>query len=394
MLEDARGCNRKLMSWFENQFLDAPVQNFGDVEFVFGGAGDFVNPAKLSELLAGFAEDAENFSVEREFVDTARESIGGVEHLILPGRDANGPGCAGCHGAGGGGGLVADGGAGVGIDGTIYGDDAKEFSIGVEDLDAAIAAIGDVNVIARIDGDAMRCVELTGLIAGFAPGLEPVSVFVDFCDARIDVAVSDVGAASGVPRDVGYLAEHSIDGRKRRLDLLERFGAFVGSFLLAAEDHDDAAFGIELDDHVRAFIRDPDVVVLVDFDGVREGPGVEVVADFAEKFSVGSEFEELRGTRSIGGAGAVGTGEDEDVSFRIDGDAGGFAEMEIGRKFQEVGNRVVADFGRLLGEKRNSHEKKQNEDGAFHVIAPRDFATHHTRVLGISRLLEIYIALQ
>src|SRR5256886_7755417 len=51
----------------EDEFLDAPVQNFGDVEVVFGGAGDFVNPAELAELLAGFAEDAENFSVEREF---------------------------------------------------------------------------------------------------------------------------------------------------------------------------------------------------------------------------------------------------------------------------------------------------------------------------------------
>src|SRR6266852_3020757 len=187
MLADGFGCNRKLISWFENYFLDATVQNFGDIEFVFGGAGDFVSPAELSDLLAGFAEDAENFSVEREFVDAAGESVGGVEHLILPGRDANGPGRAGCQGAGGGGGLVADGGAGVGIDGNIDGDDAKEFSIGVENLDAAIAAIGDVNVIARIDGDAVRCVELTGLIAGFAPGLEPVSVFVDFCDARIDV---------------------------------------------------------------------------------------------------------------------------------------------------------------------------------------------------------------
>jgi len=37
MLADDFGCNRKLMSWFENQFLDAPVQNFGDVKFVFGG---------------------------------------------------------------------------------------------------------------------------------------------------------------------------------------------------------------------------------------------------------------------------------------------------------------------------------------------------------------------
>src|ERR1700720_3510075 len=78
MLADDIGCNRKLMSRFENEFLDAPVQNFGDVEFVFGGAGDFVDPAELSELLAGFAEDAENFSVEREFVDSAGEAVGTV----------------------------------------------------------------------------------------------------------------------------------------------------------------------------------------------------------------------------------------------------------------------------------------------------------------------------
>jgi len=43
---------------------------------------------------------------------------------------------------------------------------AKEFSIDVEDLDAAVAAIGDVNVVVRIDGDAVRSVEL----AGWSPG--------------------------------------------------------------------------------------------------------------------------------------------------------------------------------------------------------------------------------
>src|SRR6266852_4962895 len=180
MLADGFGCNRKLISWFENYFLDATVQNFGDIEFVFGGAGDFVSPAELSDLLAGFAEDAENFSVEREFVDAAGESVGGVEHLILPGRDANGPGRAGCHGAGGGGGLVADGGAGVGIDGNIDGDDAKEFSISIEDLDAAVAAVRDVNIVVRIDRDAVRGVVLAGLVAGFAPGFEPVAVLVHF----------------------------------------------------------------------------------------------------------------------------------------------------------------------------------------------------------------------
>src|ERR1700674_4353795 len=349
MLTDAvAGCQR-LVSWFENEFLDAPVQDFCYVEFVFGGAGDLVDPAELSELLAGFAEDAENFSVEAEFIDAAWKAVGAVEDLIGGGRDANGPGCAGGHGAGGGGGLVADGGAGVGIDGNIDGELAKEFSIGVENLYAAVATIGDVNVVARIDGDAVRSVELAGLVAGLAPGLEPVAVLVDFGDARIDIAVADVGIACRVPRDVGDLAEHAIDGRQRRLDVLERLGAFVRGFLLAAEDHDDAAFGIELDDHVGAFVGDPDVVVLIDLDGVGEGPGIEMVADLAEKFSVGGELEELRGARAIGGTCAVATREDEDVAFGIHGDAGGFAEVEVGRKFQEVGDRVETDFGWLLG---------------------------------------------
>jgi hypothetical protein len=35
--------------------LDAPVEDFGHVEFVFEGASDFVDPAELAGLLAGLA---------------------------------------------------------------------------------------------------------------------------------------------------------------------------------------------------------------------------------------------------------------------------------------------------------------------------------------------------
>src|SRR5712692_170380 len=48
-----------LVTGFENQFLDAPVEGLGDVELVLGGAGDIVNTAELTELLARFDEDAE-----------------------------------------------------------------------------------------------------------------------------------------------------------------------------------------------------------------------------------------------------------------------------------------------------------------------------------------------
>ena len=83
-----------LMSWLENEFLDAPIQKFRDVEFVRGRASDFVNPAESAKQLAGFAEDAEDFSIEREFVDAAWKSVGSIEDLIWSRRDANRPGRA------------------------------------------------------------------------------------------------------------------------------------------------------------------------------------------------------------------------------------------------------------------------------------------------------------
>ena len=89
------------MGRFENEFLDAPIQEFGHVEFVRGGAGNFVNPTELTELLAGFAENAENFSIEGEFVDVAGESVRGVENLIWRRRNANSPRRARSHGASG-----------------------------------------------------------------------------------------------------------------------------------------------------------------------------------------------------------------------------------------------------------------------------------------------------
>jgi hypothetical protein len=355
----------------ERQLLDAPVQDFGHEKFVLGRASDFVDPAKVAGLLAGLAEPAEEFAIETEFVDAAGEGVGGEEDLIGRRRDADGPGSAGRHGAGALRGTIADGGTRVGADGEIDRDLAEEFSIGVEDLDAAIAAVGDVDIVVRVDANVVRGVELAGLIAGLAPGFEPDTVFVGLGDAGIDVAVADVGVAGGVPGHVGDLAEKSVNGRERRLGMLERLGAFVGGFLLAAEDHHDAALRIELDDHVGAFVGDPDVVFFIDANGMREGPGVEVVADFAEKFSVGGEFEELRGGGSVGWPGGVAAGEDEDVAFGVDRDAYGFAEVEVGGQLEEVEDGAVADFGDggLLRGKRVGDEEKKREKRESHGFA-------------------------
>ena len=47
-----RSMSSELTTRFENQLLYAPIQQFGDVEFGFRRARDFVDPTELLELFA------------------------------------------------------------------------------------------------------------------------------------------------------------------------------------------------------------------------------------------------------------------------------------------------------------------------------------------------------
>ena len=87
--------------------------------------------------------------------------------------------------------------------------------------------------------------------------------------------------------------------------MFQRPGFFGGGFLLAAEHHGHAARGSEFDDHVRTFVGDPDVVLIVDLDRVRIGPGVKVVANLSHKCSIRLELQQLRGACAVGWAGTV-----------------------------------------------------------------------------------------
>src|ERR1700730_7693857 len=109
--------------------------------------------------------------------------------------------------------------------------------------------------------------------------------------------------------------------------MLERLRALVRGFLLAAKDHDDAALRIELDDHVGAFVSHPNVVVVVDADGMGEGPSVKIVANLAKKLSVGREFQELGCGGTVRGAGRIAAREHEDMPLGVDGYADGLAEI-------------------------------------------------------------------
>src|SRR5260370_36541319 len=102
---------------------------------------------------------------------------------------------------------------------------------------------------------------------------------------------------------------------------------------------------MELDDHVGAFVGDPDVVVTVDSNGVSERPSVEIVADLAEEFSVRAKFEELGGGGSVGGATGVAAREGEDVALGVDGDSHSFAEREVGGEADGSPHGTVKGWG-------------------------------------------------
>jgi hypothetical protein len=131
-------------------------------------------------------------------------------------------------------------------------------------------------------------------------------------------------------RHVGWLPEHAVDWRQRRIERPAPGHRFVGRFLLSAEHHDDMAVRIELDDHVRPLVHRPDVVVLVDPDRVGIGKGVQSPADFTEELPIGAELEELRGRRAEGRTGNITASEDEDVALGVDRHPGALAQVHVG----------------------------------------------------------------
>jgi len=119
------------------------------------------------------------------------------------------------------------------------------------------------------------------------------------------------------------------------------------------------------------------------------------VADLAEKFSVGREFEELRSARAICRTRAVAARKDEDVAFGIHGDARGFTEIEVGGSFRKSG-RSGNGFRAVVGEKRRGHEEHKTRSECFieFNLVIWSVCTRIIRRLGISRLPDICIGLR
>ena len=151
----------------------------------------------------------------------------------------------------------------------------------------------------------------------------------------------------------------------------ERLGA-VGRFLFPPEHPHDAALRVEPDDHVRALVDGPDVVVPIDAHAVRLRPGIETIADLANERAVLIEFEELgRSGAKRGTVRAVRAREDEHVAARVHRHARDLAEVHARRKSGVVGDRREGDLGRaLLREGRPGEEHRHRKQMSLHCFLP------------------------
>ena len=235
-----------------------------------------------------------------------------VEDLALEGHDEDFVGPA-----------VGDEKAIVGSDvhseGGKTAEEADEFSVLIEDLDAVVLAVADVDESFGIDPDGVGEIELGFAGAFFAPGEFEFSFWIGADDPGVAVAVGDEYVAVLRKGDVSGLVE------------VARVCSFDVAF---AESEERFAYRAEFNDGVVLVVSRPDGALRIAAQAV--GRVEKVGAEGAEEFPLGREHKD----------GCLVAVEDEEVALAVHFDAGGGAEFEVGRKLGEIGNRCVGGFCR------------------------------------------------
>src|ERR1019366_3953190 len=148
-------------------------------------------------------------------------------------------------------------------------------------------------------------------------------------------------------------------------------GGFRG-FLAPPEHHGHASGGIELDDHVRALVRHPDVVLAVDANGVGEGESVQVLPDLSNERAVSSEFEQLCGGRPVNRRAFARAAVHEHVSFRVHCHSRDFTEVQVRGELEEVDTRVESDGGHGLRRRLSAGESECGEQDGLEASHEMD----------------------
>src|SRR4051812_10983129 len=121
-------------------------------------------------------------------------------------------------------------------------------------------------------------------------------------------------------------------------------------FRFTAENHQHTPLRIELDDLARSLVNDPDVVLRVDMDGMRDLKRVNPLSNFTHECTAAIELQQTRASmreqsRIAERDGRIArTRVHEQLSTRVRRDARDFTEIKIRRQLEEVRRGVKRDL--------------------------------------------------
>src|SRR5579872_6223460 len=190
-----------------------------------------------------------------------------------------------------------------------------EIQIIVEDLNAKIVAICNIDVALAVHRNRMRCIELSRRRSARSYRFDKLAVLGVLCDTGVAIAVRDEDIPCGVPSDVGRPI------KAVRLGLTSWLLKQAWSRLRTpAQKHLNPAFRIELDYHVRSFIDRPDVILWIDPNSMSKQEPIQALADLANESSVRRELKQVR---------CCASGKNENMAFRIRRHSNGLAQLKI-----------------------------------------------------------------
>src|SRR5579871_5520563 len=182
--------------FLQQKFLDTPIRRFRGIYLSLRRTSQRVRTRELAEIASRFPNYAQHLSIQRDFENAPRiRGLADKQHLGRTLCDAERIGRPDHSGQTGTGRCRSVHRPRARIGRYIDGELAQELAFGVEDLNAPIGAVADINIVVAVDGDRMRQVELTRAIALCPPLLHPIAVLVELGDARVDVAIRNVDVA-------------------------------------------------------------------------------------------------------------------------------------------------------------------------------------------------------
>ena len=210
----------------------------------------------------------------------------------------------------------------------------EKLAVRVEDLDAIVLAIPDVDPSLCVDRNSVRQVELARAVAFLAPCGEEGTVFRELRDSGIAVTVGNVEVAVGREGDIG--------------GTVERVVAFT-ALSPAAHDHQYTSPGTELEDNMEAAVGDPEIAFGINLQTVR---GLEqTLTHRANEAALATDFDNR----------LCPAMEDVDLLPRTHRDAGRFEEVHAEWQLGPAGDEFIRQrrrrrLRRYQSERHNSQQ--------------------------------------